>query len=360
LNNNIVSTKNTNAIFLAIVLVFGTITTILPSVQAETYYEMDSSYDSYQSGQKYTNNNSYESQYGMGSYEKPSYGNDKYEPREYSPKYSEREYNNYPPKYEMDSYQKSYKNNYYEQPREYPSYKEEYPKYSKDNNGHESKKVDSKSVSINKIKCINNNVNINGHNAGNVSIGNNGQGYLGGYSSANGYDNKKDKSVDCIINNNNINNNVAGGGNQTTTKATLNVTKLVTCEDTTVNGPAPVNRCAALEQLITEDQFLIEVTDDNPVPSQFTGSEAGTVVTLGPGGYTVTETSAASVNQDIATLLQQFNMQSGGIFFIQRAQSLTGDCTQVLLGGQATGTIGAGESQTCNIENSFTIGRQMA
>ena len=88
-------------------------------------------------------------------------------------------------------------------------------------------KKDSKNVSINKLKCINTNININGENTGDINVGNKGQGYLGTYSSdGSGYGNeryydygynkdKKDNGFDCIINNNNTNINLVGGGNQT-------------------------------------------------------------------------------------------------------------------------------------------------
>jgi hypothetical protein len=338
LNNKIVSTKKTSALFLSIVLVAGTIAAISPLFIING-----------------ANAQGYQPYYG-GGMDTSIYHND-----------DRKSYDN----------KRSYGNDYgYDKSQNQPaSYKPDY-KPVKDDKRDKSK--DSK-VDINKLKCINTNLNINGENAGNVNIGNKGglteEGYLGDYSSGgsgyddgegyydNGYNKKKDKGIDCIINNNNTNSNIGGGGNQTIppepSKATLNVTKLVTCEDTTLSVVAPVDRCAALEQLITEDQFLIQVTDDNPISSQFPGSESGTVVTLGAGNYVVTETDDPSVLTDLGTLLQQFNQGGGGPFFIQRAQSLTGDCTQVLLGGQATGTIGAGESQTCDIENSFTIGRQM-
>jgi hypothetical protein len=368
--NKIFSLKS-NAIFLATLLFLGTIATILPSAQAQPYYE-DNRYDSYQPEPKYSNNNSYESQYEMESYEKPSYGKDNYEPGEYQPpQYQEREYNNYPPKYEMDnSYEKkSDRNNYYEEPREYPSYKEEYPKYVKDN--YKSKKDISNSVNINKLNCVNNNVNINGNNTGDINVGNSGssatssgtdEGYIGvGSVGGSGYHGegygKQGKGFDCIINNNN--NNIAGGGNQTTPpKATLNVTKNVTCQENT-NGLTGISiqqalgPCDLLENLVTENQYLFEVTNDNPVPSQFPGSESGTIVTLGPGNYIVTETpDTTSINQDITTLLMQFpGVDSVGI----DPPVFTGDCTEVFPGNRATGTIEAGESQTCNIVNNFRV-----
>ena len=198
MNNKIVSTKSI-AIFLATVLVLGTFAAISPSsfnvgaeAQAESeYYGIDNRYNSY----------------GPEA--------------EYPPQYPQKEYNSYEHEieYGKDSYEKpSYRNDYYEQPKEYPSYKPdykpEYPSYEKDN---KYKSKDSNSVSINKLNCINNNVNINGNNAGNVSIGNKGQGYLDSYSFGGGYygegfNNKQGKGFDCIINNNNNNTNVVTGG----------------------------------------------------------------------------------------------------------------------------------------------------
>jgi hypothetical protein len=332
--NKILSIKS-NAIFLAAVLVVGTFAAISPSfiigvnAQYEPKYGMDTEYNSY----------------------KPSYENDIYDA---------------PPSYGIDNYH----------PREYPSYqqdyKQEYPKYVKDTNGYKSKKdSNSKSVSINKINCINNNVNINGDNTGNISIGNKGQGYSGGYSSTGsgsgygsgeGYDGKQGKGIDCIINNNNTNNNIAGGGNQTTTKATLNVSKIVTCTYR-VGGLAPETACAMLEERITENQFLIEVIDDNPIPSQFPGSESGTIVTLGAGNYIVSETpDVASIQSDIDFLENEFEDLAGGGTEYEITgpfPSFTGDCTDVNpnipQSTEATGTIAAGESQTCNVINHFTI-----
>ncbi len=126
--------------------------------------------------------------------------------------------------------------------------------------------------------------------------------------------------------------------------AQLNVTKLVTCEDENgENSPS----CVDVQGNITEDQFSIQVTDDNPVPSLFDGSENGTLVTLGPGNYNVTETPKASVDADIETL--GGNITGPNITF-------TGDCTQTGFNStSATGDILAGASQTCNIINNFTV-----
>jgi hypothetical protein len=167
---NIVLTKNTSAIFLAIVLITGTFAALSPSfiigvnAQTEPYYEIENGYSSYEA-----------------------------EPREYPPQYTEREYNN-------------------------DNYESKYTSYGKDNS-YKSKD----GASIKKINCVN--ININGNSNGDInnfarSPGNgiataaedetegefstssfeNGEKY-------NGYDDgyKKDKDFDCIIDNNNNN-----------------------------------------------------------------------------------------------------------------------------------------------------------
>ena len=66
--------------------------------------------------------------------------------------------------------------------------------------------------------------------------------------------------------------------------------------------------------------FQISVSGDNPSPSGFSGSADGTVVTLGPGGYDVSEVEDSHY-----------------------AASYSADCKD--------GTIGYGESKTCTITN---------
>ncbi len=135
--NKIVSIKNTNAIFLATVLVAGIIALSSPSFMTTA---------NALSGPLFTEDNSYNI----------------YEPREYPTEYTNQKYNSYEStKYEIDSYEKpSYGNDNYEKP-EYSSYKPDYniayPSYGKDNN---DKSKDS--VLLKKLKCNNINVNLNG------------------------------------------------------------------------------------------------------------------------------------------------------------------------------------------------------
>jgi hypothetical protein len=85
---------------------------------------------------------------------------------------------------------------------------------------------------------------------------------------------------------------------------------------------------------IPERMFSITVTDNNPQPSTFALANGDSqLVTLGPGTYTVTE-----------------NVPFG--FTI----AFSGDCTQSVPLSSATGTISAGQHQTCTITNTELIG----
>ncbi|HJU59365.1 MAG TPA: hypothetical protein VJ583_06425 [Nitrososphaeraceae archaeon] len=130
------------------------------------------------------------------------------------------------------------------------------------NNYYKSEKDNSKSVNINKIKCINSNLNINGINSGDVNIGNKGQVYLGadsytGYYEGHGNNNKQGKNCDCVINNNNTNSDIVSTIplEPEPTTARLKVTKQLTCDDSN----AREGDCEQLLELITEDQFTFRV-----------------------------------------------------------------------------------------------------
>jgi hypothetical protein len=242
LNNKIVSTKKRiSAIFLATVLMAGTFAISFPSLmtidaaQAQPYYG------------------------GMDDYGSSDY--------------------------KIDNDRKSYDNGYESQyPSSYkPNYKPAYPSYGKDDRDKSTK--DNKSVDIKKIKCINTNLNINGNNAGNVSIGNKGglteEGSVGSYSSGssgygyegyyNGYNNnKKDKGFDCIITNNNNNTNVVAGDAGNVTDGNGNVTEPQTCEEcfrafltqgqiTNLIGTTPLEEhCNSLESLGVDESAFRE------------------------------------------------------------------------------------------------------
>ena len=273
--SNIKSTKRSGAVFLAAVLVAGILAAISPSfiigvnAQYEPQYGMDTRHSSYEPEPEDRDKGyySYEPGYPKSSDQiYNSYGH------EYSPEYKDKEFNSYEPDpYGMD-------NDYDKKSYEHES---KYPPYGKDDRYKSTKDSSSKkSVSLNKIKCINNNVNINGNNAGNVSIGNKGQAayaeerYSGAYSSGgngegydNGYKKQKDQGFTCIINNNNNNTNIAAGGNQTEPEPTPCENCFSSLSPTEINefltelsilttpSPGPIQSlaqlCAILDSLVT-------------------------------------------------------------------------------------------------------------
>jgi hypothetical protein len=162
LNNKIVSRKKSSAIFLAIVLVIGTFALSFSSFMVGTAQ-----------AQPY--------------YDGETYG----------------EYNNYEPPPQYQSYQ--------------PDYKPVYSSYDKDKS-YNTKDNDI----IKKIKCNNNNININGENTGVIKLGEDGkgavpeEGYLGASSSGSGNTGEgyNKKGFDCVTNTNDNNNMVQGGTGQ--------------------------------------------------------------------------------------------------------------------------------------------------
>ena len=143
----------------------------------------------------------------------------------------------------------------------------------------------------------------------------------------------------CINNNDNT---VVG---EEPTTAILKVTKEIDCEDQTEGD------CEELLELVNENDFIFQVEGNNPDPSSpFPGSPTGTDVTLGPGNYVVSETEGETLDED----LQTFRDNNFGRTIAMSVPSFTGDCTRTST-VQATGTIAAGESQTCNAINAFLI-----
>jgi hypothetical protein len=205
--SKIVSTKTTSAIFLAIVLLTGTIAAISPTfiikgvnAQGDSYYGLDSHND--------------RKSYGMDdSYGYPDYRDDKKKYHSYGPTEFGMDKDKKP--YGMDSYEPEYQQSYK------PDYKPTYPSYGEKDNRDKSKD-DKNVIDIKKIKC--NNINVNLNAAGGTGNGDNGN-------TPNENGNKTDgfKKIDrdgftfiCINNNN----NVVSGGNVTEQEPDQ-----VTCEE---------------------------------------------------------------------------------------------------------------------------------
>src|SRR5215204_3350908 len=137
---------------------------------------------------------------------------------------------------------------------------------------------------------------------------------------------------------------------------TLAVTKTVTCTAAIASLQPACDAIIAGTGLpnlqITPNQFNITVTGNNPNPSQFNGSSTAVVVTLDPGLYNVSDIGYPSISLALSAVINQF--QTGII--VGPTPTFSGECTQILGNVQtATGTIAAGDSQTCNIQNAFVV-----
>ena len=314
------------------------------------------------------------------------------------------------PYYQLDN-----RYNIYEQETEYPSYQPDYkpiyPSYEKDNK-YKSKKDDNKSVSLNKLNCINNNVNINGNNTGDINVGNNGQvapplptargEYLNDdmysgeeYSEYNNKHIKEDKNFECIINNNNNNTVVIEEPPIPPTPPEPPITSLTVnkeifgCNNIIFNPIANFSLmdCRTLQaddprwiscddplisntiacQFLTEDFFDIEVLDDqdNQI-AQFEGSVEGeTIENLEPGTYTVNEiaynTSGPNVFRSSTIVTAQcvsLGFDGGGLANFLNNEG-TGTVVYTICfeyedeqGNDCRNiTLAAGEEKTCTVKN---------
>jgi len=112
------------------------------------------------------------------------------------------------------------------------------------------------------------------------------------------------------------------GGQPTPNTGKLIVTKVIS---------DPLDRCGSAGTTgCSPSDFTITVTGNNPSPDTFKGSATGTTVTLGPGKYTVSEAPNGNVGQTI----------SGNCLPVSGTPVPT-----------ASGTIAAGETQTCTFTN---------
>ena len=153
--NNIVFIKRTGAIFLAIVLVLGTIALAVPSfmITAQATSDREKDYDNDEEKKSYDKDRDDESRDNDKDYD------DDDEEKSYEKDSRDYDENNY----DKDEDKKSYDKDNYDSKFSYykDDYKSEYSSYGKD----KSKDSSSSSVSIKKIKCNNINVNLNGIDA---------------------------------------------------------------------------------------------------------------------------------------------------------------------------------------------------
>jgi len=222
-------------------------------------------------------------------------------------------------------------------------------------------KKKSTGINAQKIKCINSNVNVNGIDVNQKYDPNSleAQGLEGGEEenvAANAMNNngqsqginlEKNLANFCI--NVNANEQIAVAEE---VKGTLSVTKTISCRP--IDTQEPTQRACDVittgegipEGQIFPDEFIIEVTGNNPDPSSFPGSTQPVAVTLDAGDYKVSETPEESVQNKIEGIEQGI-----GVTITGPRVTFSGDCNQQDSTG--VGSIAEGDTQTCNIENVF-------
>ena len=249
--------------------------------------------------------------------------------------------------------------------QEYGTYNNDENHYGKDN----YKSKDSNSISIKKLKCNNINANLNNVDANfgspvenDDTTGPNGvaagealtaQG--GESSAANGdrsfVDRENDFAFVCINNNNNL---VTGNGDNATNedngtdtvRTTLSVSKIIG-ECTPDTSQDAIDACVAIETRILPNLYTLSVIDNTQISTLVEGSSVPVVVTLNPGGYQVLEVTTPSLFTVLDDIINKFSVD------ITSDVTATGNCTPFPGGG--AGTIAEGESETCNIVNSFEV-----
>jgi hypothetical protein len=222
--------------------------------------------------------------------------------------------------------------------------------YYQDDNRYSYDKKDAMSshVDIKKINCVNSNINVNGIDITQIPQDTNG---LAAAEAENeGPDGTNTQNGDGLADRINFDRNLVNicvnvNDNEQVKvsppeETTLSVAKTVTCTPLDTS-PEAAEACQSLLNQAPPDSFTIVVTGNNPNPSEFDGSNDPVEVTLGAGNYVVKEfTGFIGTPPDVS---------------LTQSAQFAGDCTQDNGFFNATGTIAAGESQTCDINNIFTV-----
>jgi len=105
-----------------------------------------------------------------------------------------------------------------------------------------------------------------------------------------------------------------------------------------------------LTQFPTFEDYSFVVSGNNPNPSNFTGSITNTIVELGAGEFTITVTLP-----NLLSLSEALTDRTGVALVAVQEPVFGGDCKQINSSLVLTGTMSAGDSQSCNLLNILTI-----
>ena len=222
--------------------------------------------------------------------------------------------------------------------------------YDNNNNNHKTKKISD--VNIQKINCVNSNINVNGIDITQIPEGpndlttaetRNEDGAAANTQNGNGLGDRInfDKNLVNVCVNANDNEQKVGPP-----ETTLSVKKTIKCTPN-AGDEVSVEACQRITTEILPEYFTIFVTGNDANPDNFVGSTVPQIVNLDPGDYEVSETRDESQVDRIRAQIEQ----EVGILLDGPAPQYSGDCRQS--GSTGIGTIEEGESQVCILANAF-------
>lgn len=140
------------------------------------------------------------------------------------------------------------------------------------------------------------------------------------------------------------------GPESTNTEMTsINITKTVKC-DSSLGLPSDESVCQFVLANVDSGQFTLEVSADQSESTSFQGSSNGTIISVLPGNYSVTEGTFDPM---------EIENQLGENAIVNVLTETNGDCTgqfsELDTFLQATGSIEANETHVCEIINTLSV-----
>ncbi|HKR73011.1 MAG TPA: hypothetical protein VJR94_02750 [Candidatus Nitrosocosmicus sp.] len=131
--------------------------------------------------------------------------------------------------------------------------------------------------------------------------------------------------------------------------ATINVTKTVRC-DSSLGIPSDDSVCQFVLTNVESGQFSLGVSGNTSDSTSFRGSSNGTIISVSPGNYTVTENQYDTMDLE---------NQLGENAIVSVITETNGDCigqfNQVDSFQEATGIVEAGQNHSCEIINTLSV-----
>jgi hypothetical protein len=131
--------------------------------------------------------------------------------------------------------------------------------------------------------------------------------------------------------------------------ASINITKNFQC-DSSLGIPSDDSVCQFVLTNVDAGQFSLKVLSNQSNSTSFQGSSNGTIISVFPGNYTVTEDPFNPMD---------IENQLGENAIVTVLTDANGDCTgqfdQLDTFQQASGSVQAGETHTCELINTISV-----